>query len=243
MPTRGYLTVVILAVTCLAPAVAQVSTTVLDGIYTPEQAARGEAVYSMHCSGCHEGQNADGPELVGKAFLDRWREDTLDPLFTFIKTSMPGDLPGGLDERAYVDVTAYILQANSFPTGKRALSPDLVGRIQLIGPDGPRPLSNLTIVRAVGCLSRDANNSWALINASTPRPVRARIVDGATPEELKVSAAQPLGTQTFPLLSVTEQSASYARHKVQVTGVLTRQKTIERINVMSLESLALTCEG
>lgn len=243
VPTRGHLTVVILAATGLATAFAQASTTVLDGIYMPEQAARGEAVYSTRCSGCHEGQNGDGPQLVGKAFLDRWREDTLEPLFTFIKTSMPGDFPGGLDERAYVDVTAYILQANSFPAGKSALSSDLVGRIQLIGPDGPRPLSNLTIVRAVGCLSQDANNSWALINATTPRPVRARVVDGATPEELKASAAQPFGTQTFPLLSVTEQNTSYARHKVQVTGVLTRQRTIERINVMSLESLAPTCEG
>jgi len=177
---------------------------VLDGVYTPEQAARGEAVYTSRCIGCHEGQNGDGPQLVGKVFLDRWREDTLEPLFTFIKTSMPGDLPGGLDERAYVDVTAYILQANSFPAGKQELRPDLIGSIQLIGLDGPRPLSNLTIVRAVGCLAPEANNTWALDSASSPRPVRDRIVDGTTPEELKASAAQPLGTLTFPLLSVTE---------------------------------------
>jgi len=216
---------------------------VLDGVYTPEQAARGEAVYTSRCIGCHEGQNGDGPQLMGKVFLDRWREDTLEPLFTFVKTSMPGDLPGGLDERAYVDVTAYILQANSFPAGKKELRPDLIGSIQLIGLDGPRPLSNLTIVRAVGCLAPEANNTWALDSASSPRPVRDRIVDGTTPEELQASAAQPLGTLTFPLLSVTQQGASYAGHKVQVKGVLTRQKTIERINVMSLDSLAPTCGG
>ena len=216
---------------------------VLDGVYTPEQAARGEAVYTSRCIGCHEGQNGDGPQLMGKAFLDRWREDTLEPLFTFLKTSMPGDLPGGLDERAYVDVTAYILQANSFPAGKKELRPDLIGSIQLIGLDGPRPLSNLTIVRAVGCLAPEANNTWALDSASSPRPVRDRIVDGTTPEELQASAAQPLGTLTFPLLSVTQQGASYAGHKVQVKGVLTRQNTIERINVMSLDSLAPTCGG
>jgi len=216
---------------------------VLDGVYTLEQAARGEAVYTSRCIGCHEGQNGDGPQLMGKVFLDRWREDTLEPLFTFVKTSMPGDLPGGLDERAYVDVTAYILQANSFPAGKKELRPDLIGSIQLIGLDGPRPLSNLTIVRAVGCLAPEANNTWALDSASSPRPVRDRIVDGTTPEELQASAAQPLGTLTFPLLSVTQQGASYAGHKVQVKGVLTRQNTIERINVMSLDSLAPTCGG
>ncbi|HUK35261.1 MAG TPA: cytochrome c [Vicinamibacterales bacterium] len=217
--------------------------TVLDGVYTPEQAARGEAVYTNRCSGCHEGQNGDGPQLMGRVFLDRWREDTLEPLFTFIKTSMPGDLPGSLDERAYADVTAYILQANGLPAGKSELRSDLVGRIQLIGLDGPQPLANLTIVRAVGCLTPAANNTWALKNASIPRPVRDRIVDGTTPAELKLSAAQALGTLTFPLLSVTPQGASSAGHKVQVKGVLTRQNTIERINVMSLDSLGPTCGG
>jgi mono/diheme cytochrome c family protein len=224
-----------------ARGLAQVPTSVLDGVYTAAQAARGEAAYSTDCSGCHEGQ--DGPQLTGKVFLDRWREDKLESLFTFIKTSMPGDLPGSLDERTYTDIMAYILQGNGLPAGTRELSPDMVGTIQLVGPEGPRPLSNLTIVRAVGCLSPEANNRWALVNADSPRPVRARIVDGTTPEELKVSAAQPLGTQTFPLLSVTQQSAAYTGHKVQVTGVLTRQNTIERINVMSLESVAPTCGG
>lgn len=227
----------------LSIVVAQAPATVLEGVYTNSQAARGEAAYSASCGGCHEGQDADGPELTGKAFLDRWREDRLEPLFTFIKTRMPGNLPGSLDDRVYADVLAYILQANHLPAGTKELSPDLVGSILLVGPDGPRPLSNLTIVRAVGCLSRGTNNTWALINAEGPRPVRARIVDGTTPEELRASAAQPPGTQTFPLLSVTQQSAAYAGHRVQVKGVLTRQNAVERINVMSLESLAETCGG
>lgn len=227
----------------LATAFAQGSASVLDGVYTHAQAERGEALYSASCIGCHEGQDADGPELTGKAFLDRWREDELEPLFTFIRTTMPGNAPGSLDDRAYADIIAFILEANGLPAGEKELSPDLVGSIQLVGPDGPRPLSNLTIVRAVGCLRPEANNAWALVKAATPRPVRARIVDGTTPEELKVSAAQALGTQTFPLLSVTQRGASYAGHKVQVKGVLTRQNTSERINVMSLESVGPTCGG
>jgi len=240
---RTYPIVIIIMSAAVATALAQAPVTVLDGVYTHAQAGRGEAVYATRCSGCHEGQDADGPELAGKAFLDRWREDTLEPLFTFIKTSMPGNFPGILDERAYADVLAYILEANILPRGKRDLTPDTISGIQLVGPDGPRPLSNLTILRAVGCLSAGANNAWALARAGSPRPVRARIVDGTTPEELKISAAQPLGTQTFPLLSVTAQGASLTGHKVQVKGVLTRQNTTERINVMSLESVAPTCGG
>jgi hypothetical protein len=95
----------------------------------------------------------------------------------------------------------------------------------------------------VGCLTPQANDTWALVNAAGPRPVRARIVKGTTPEELQVSAAQALGTQTFPLLSVTPQSASLAGHKVQVKGVLNRQNKLERINVMSLDSVGATCGG
>jgi mono/diheme cytochrome c family protein len=224
-------------------AFAQGSTSVLDGVYTRAQAERGEAVYSASCIGCHEGQDADGPELTGRVFLDRWREDTLEPLFTFIKTTMPGNAPGSLDDRAYADIIAFLLETHGLPAGNRELSAGMVGSIQLVGPDGPRPLSNLTIVRAVGCLSAEANSTWALVKAASPRPVRARIVDGTTPEELKVSAAQPLGTLTFPLLSVTGQGASYAGHKVQVRGVLTRQNTSERINVMSLESVSPACGG
>ncbi len=238
---RPYLIAVIVLVAGFATALAQSSTSVLDGVYTHAQAERGEAVYSASCIGCHEGQDADGPELMGRAFLDRWREDTLEPLFTFIKTTMPGNAPGSLDDRAYTDIIAFILEANGLPAGKMELGPDMVGSIQLVGADGPRPLSNLTIVRAVGCLRQEANNTWALVKASSPRPVRSRIVEGTTPAELKVSAAQPLGTETFPLLSVTQRGASNVGHKVQVKGVLTRQSTLERINVMSLESVAPTC--
>jgi len=224
-----------------ATARAQAPASVLDGVYTAAQAERGHAVYESRCIQCHEGQEADGPQLIGKAFLDRWREDTLEPLFTFVKTTMPGNAPGGLDARAYADLIAFLLEANGLPPGPRELGPEMVGGIQLVGPEGPRPLANLTIVRAVGCLTPQANDAWALVNASGPRPVRARVVKGTTPEELSVSAAQALGTQTFVLLSVTPQGASLAGHKVQVKGVLNRQNKVDRINVMSLDSVAPAC--
>jgi mono/diheme cytochrome c family protein len=228
---------------CLATAIAQTPATVLDGVYTPAQAARGEAAYTRSCSGCHEGQDADGPLLTGKVFLDRWREDSLGSLFTFVKTTMPGSAPGSLDAQVYADVLAFLLEANGLPAGARELTPETAARVQLVGPDGPRPLANLTIVRAVGCLRPAADDTWVLSNAGSPRPVRARIVDGTTPDELQASAAQPLGTQTFPLTSVPQRSTMLAGHKVQVKGVLTRQNALERINVMLLDSVAPACGG
>ena len=240
---RCYLIAVIVSAAGLATALAQAPATVLDGVYTKEQAERGHAAYERYCVQCHEGLENDGPDLTNKAFLDRWREDRLEPLFTFIKTTMPGTAPGSLDERVYADIVAFMLEAQDLPAGDRELTPEMVSSIQLVGPDGPQPLANLTIVRAVGCLSAAANDAWALVQAGSPRPVRTRIVSGTTPDELKASAAQALGTQAFPLMSVKPQSASLAGHKVQVKGVLTRQKTVERINVMSLDSVAPTCGG
>ena len=77
--------------------------------------------------------------------------------------------------------------------GQERTDPRHGRRIQFVGPEGPQPLPNLTIVRAVGCLSAAANESWELDRASSPRAVRSRIVDGTTPDELKASAAQALG--------------------------------------------------
>ena len=227
----------------VATALAQTPGTVLDGVYTAEQAARGEAVYTRACSSCHEGQDADGPVLRGKVFLDRWRGDTLEPLYAFIRTNMPGNDPGSLEASAYVDLVAFIVESNGLPAGNKELGADAIATTALVGPDGPRPLANLTIVRAVGCLTAAADNAWALTHAGSLHPVRARVVTRATPEELKVSAGQPLGSQTFPLTSVMPRGASLAGNKVQVTGVLNRQGTVERINVMSLDALASTCEG
>jgi hypothetical protein len=215
----------------------------VDGVFTAAQAERGHAAYEARCIQCHEGLEADGPGLIAKAFLDRWREDSLGSLFTFVATTMPGSAPGSLDAQVYADIIAFLLEANGLPPGARELTPDMVGGIQLVGPDGPKPLTNLTIVRAVGCLRPGPNGTWSLADAGRARPVRARIVSGTTPEELRESAAQPLGTQAFPLMSVPPHGGSLAGHKVQVKGVLTRQNTLDRINVMSLDSVAPACGG
>src|SRR5262249_4066460 len=65
--------------------------TIWSGVYTAAQAVRGEAVYKTNCSRCHGEDLSSNPQAVlnGNDFLQRWREDTVDGLFTFIRTSMP----------------------------------------------------------------------------------------------------------------------------------------------------------
>ena len=223
----------------LCTAFAQGTRTVLDGVYTTEQAARGQRAYGDSCRPCHEGIDQDGPDLSGSAFVDRWRGDSLDVLFTQIRTKMPGNRPGSLSENTYVDILAFLLERNGFPADSTELTADVIRSVQLVGKDGAKPLPSLTVVRVVGCLTSGPNDTWILTNAS--EPVRSRSIKETTPEELKDSAAWPLGSQTFRLQNVPDSAGATKGHKVQTKGVLIRQYKNDRINVTSLETVASSC--
>src|SRR5262245_49214334 len=60
-----------------AQAVRAQSKLVGDGVYTSEQAVRGQGSYQMACSSCHGptlGGDAFAPPLVGPPFTERWQE-------------------------------------------------------------------------------------------------------------------------------------------------------------------------
>ena len=60
--------------------------------------------------------------LQSAPFVEHWQGKTLKDLFDVIKRSMPADEPDSLTTRAYVDIVAYLLSANHFPTGGQELS-------------------------------------------------------------------------------------------------------------------------
>src|SRR5258708_2658774 len=99
---------------------------VWDGVYTDEQAKRGEEVYKGECSTCHgkklEGVE-DAPSLAGKSFVDGWDGLTVGALFEKTRKKMPRDNPGQLSRMQYLDAVAYILNANKFPSGNTELPP------------------------------------------------------------------------------------------------------------------------
>ena len=98
---------------------------VLDGVYTEEQAKRGEALYASECSSCH-GQTLEGadmgPPLNGGVFLSNWNTLTVGDLFERIRLTMPDGNPGKLTRQQNADVVAYILKASKYPAGKTELA-------------------------------------------------------------------------------------------------------------------------
>jgi mono/diheme cytochrome c family protein len=100
------------------------SRSVWDGVYTEEQAKRGDPLYHRECGACH-GQMLTGgesaPPLAGGAFLSNWDGLTVGDLFERIRKTMPQTTPGKLSRQQNADILAYILSVNKFPAGKTEL--------------------------------------------------------------------------------------------------------------------------
>lgn len=92
------------------------ATTTLDGVFTTEQAERGEQVFSESCAHCHPTSR-----FVGATFRPSWSQAPLSTLFTVLRTQMPFDNPGSLDRDEYAAVLAYIFELNDLPAGDREL--------------------------------------------------------------------------------------------------------------------------
>lgn len=100
------------------------SRSVWDGVYTEEQAKRGETVYKKECGACHGEMLTGGesaPPLTGGSFQANWNGLTLGDLFDRIRKTMPQSKPGSLTRQQGSDVLAFMLSMNKFPAGKTEL--------------------------------------------------------------------------------------------------------------------------
>ena len=100
------------------------SRSVWDGVYTEEQAKRGETVYGKECAACHGDLLTGGesaPPLAGGVFQANWNGLTLGDLFDRIRKTMPLSKPGRLTREQDADVLAFMLSVNKFPAGKTEL--------------------------------------------------------------------------------------------------------------------------
>lgn len=223
--------------------------TVLDGVYSSSQMTRGRTAYNRHCRGCHlDNLQGDGvePPLIASLFLDAWREDYLASLFAFIQTRMPRGRdakPGSLKEKEYLDIVAYILARNGFPAGTTELILQDLGKVLLVGADGPAPLPPNALMRSTGCLER-TEQGWRLVQAAVPS--RVREADETDTAEVAQSAQQPLGLLAFRLnnleqLPVAAELPQWNGRKVQIKGVLNGSGDSARVFVLSFADTGLGC--
>lgn len=98
--------------------------TTWDSVYTPEQAARGQAAYDATCARCHQeslGGADAAPALAGGTFLSKWSGLTVGALHDRVRITMPPSDPGTYGRQQISDVLAYLLTVNGFPAGKAEL--------------------------------------------------------------------------------------------------------------------------
>lgn len=103
------------------------SRTVWNGVYSKDQAARGQKAYNAQCARCHGeamlgGENS--PPLVDKDFLEKWNGHSVGELVERTRKTMPSDGPGKLSRRMCTDIVAYLMSANGFPAGASDLEAD-----------------------------------------------------------------------------------------------------------------------
>jgi cytochrome c5 len=96
---------------------------VQDGVFSDAQAARGQALYTQRCAGCHGADLSGGPQappLQGQTFRFKWRQEPLSALFIKVRYTMPpkADEASQLTGDQGADLVAHVLKSNGFPAGK-----------------------------------------------------------------------------------------------------------------------------
>jgi mono/diheme cytochrome c family protein len=231
-----------------AQAAPGIGPSVLDGVYTAAQARRGQAQFEQNCALCHRADlgGLSGPALKGDRFLDQWREFQLEVLVNDMRSQMPQRSPGSLPANAYLDIAAYLLEANGLPAGKTELTQDVAAAALFVAPDGPRPLPTSSPAVIAGCLVKEAGAGWFLTSATEP----ARTLDpyDFTGTELKTAGQARSSGGMFRLQNVdalpesTEAVERLVGRRVAAKGILVRAEKGSRLNVAALSAVGPACE-
>ncbi len=116
-----------------------------ERVFTEAQARRGAALYAKHCASCH-GQKLEGTPstaLAGSSFMAKWGQGkhTVDDLYFITRDQMPYGAGRSLTDRQYIDIIAFILKSNLWPSGARELAADpaTLKQIKIAPKNSPAP--------------------------------------------------------------------------------------------------------
>lgn len=246
-----FLTIILLtATTAIAQNTPQ--KTVWTGIYSADQATHGKEEYTARCSRCHgtELQGTQGNGLVGKDFMERWREDSVGSLYDFVSNGMPPANRGNgrplISVPEYLDILSYVFSMNQFPAGPTALTADGLDDILIQYKDGPRPMPNGALVWVAGCMTGSAD-SWSLTGSGDP--IRTRTSDTKNYDEFHAAEVQAAGAQTYRLANMgmlgnAFKPQEHNGEKLLVKGTIVRQMDNSvRVSVTAVRKVADTCKS
>ena len=208
-----------------------------SGDYTSAQAARGATVYTQYCAQCHGAnlQGDAGPALSGQVLQQTYGGSTAAQLYDFISRQMPQNAPASLSQAQYLDVTAYVLARNGFPSGTAPLNMGSLSRVSMSAHRSPAaPASNTDeIVRAAPPVRNVYAQlpSGANVNVTDPMMLNSaadesnwllhgRTYDNQRYSSLKQITAGNVRSLGLAALVQTGMTASFETTPVVVSGVM-----------------------
>jgi hypothetical protein len=217
-----------------------------SGVYTTEQAQRGQKAYEAFCTRCHGldllgSRNAgSGPALKDGNFWVSWERAPLSSLLSKIQRTMPYDSPGSLRDDDYTDLLSFILSRNAFPAGKSELAAASVADIRVTRPAGTASeVPNFALVQVVGCLTQGPDRAWILTSATAPQVTRSETSDAAA---IKDAAARPLGSAQVRLVGTGHfKPEAAAGQRVEARGLLNKGSDDARLDLLSLQPVSASC--
>ena len=119
----------LLCTTALAQGQEPAAKSTEKGVFSNEQAKRGETAYNANCVTCHgeelRSTDREVPHLSDKSFKFSWIGKTIGEKFEFVRETMPPKAERSLSDQVYLDIVTYILKFNKVPAGDQELKPDL----------------------------------------------------------------------------------------------------------------------
>ena len=119
-----------LAWTAASPSVSATDeTSTQQGVYTAEQAERGETLFTEACLVCHQPE-----EFTDGGYMEGWSGQKASDMLDLIRSTMPEDNPGRLKRQEYADIMSYLFNINGLPEGEVEMESKLMKDIRIEGP-------------------------------------------------------------------------------------------------------------
>ena len=159
------------------------------GPYTQNQAASGRALYQVNCVSCHSADlsGREGPQLAGANFMAQWGDRSVGELIQYMQATMP---PGGaaLPGDSYLNLAAFILDANSARAGNQALAAGSSAAIRSVA-SGQRAAYLQSGGGPAAVQAKQDNSKQGKQAPAESQPPRGITVEGQVPNYTPVSDA------------------------------------------------------